>query len=48
MQPVLEEQRFKQIGISFPPDLLERIDKMREREPRSHFVCRMLKKAISS
>jgi len=35
-----------QRGISFPPDLLERIDTIRGREDRSRFVCRMLEKAL--
>ena|GEM_PF-5465773 len=46
MKAVSEEERKVQIGISFPPDLLRIVDLLRDREPRSSFVCRMLRKAI--
>jgi hypothetical protein len=39
---VFKNERAVQIGISFSPDLFEQIDKLRGREPRSQFVCRML------
>jgi len=46
VKAVSEEKRRVQVGISFPPDLLKIVDLLRGREPRSNFVCRMLRKAI--
>jgi len=37
-----------QRGISFPPELLEKIDEMRGSEPRSYFVCRMLEEYFAA
>jgi len=39
---VSKEKQKVQVGISFSHELLEEIDKLRGREPRSFFVCRML------
>jgi len=46
VKAVTEEERKVQVGISCPPDLLKTVDLLRGREPRSHFVCRMLRRAI--
>ena len=40
-----EEQKI-QVGISFSPELLEKVDELRGLEDRSHFVERMVRIGI--
>ena len=47
MRPIEEEKEKKtQVGISFSPELLEKVEVLRGLEDRSHFVERMVRIGI--
>ena len=43
---VSREEQKVQIGISFSPEILEKVDELRGLEDRSHFVERMVRVGI--
>jgi len=47
MRPIEEEKEKKtQVGISFSPEILLKVDELRGLEDRSHFVERMVRVGI--
>ena len=47
MRSIEEEKEKKtQVGISFSPEILEKIDELRGLEDRSHFVERMVRVGV--
>ena len=42
LQSIEEKEKKIQVGISFSPEILKRVDELREFEDRSHFVERMV------
>ena len=46
MRPIEEEERKIQVGISFSPEVVEKVDELRGLEDRSHFVERMVRIGI--
>ena len=43
---VSKEERKNQVGISFSPEILEKVDELRGLEDRSHFVERMVRVGV--